>query len=31
YLLRPMAKVSARLAAFTALLQQTLGQPPNWG
>ncbi|BEN07552.1 MULTISPECIES: LysR family transcriptional regulator [Serratia] len=31
YLLRPMAKVSARLAAFTALLQQTIGQPPSWG
>ncbi|MEB7585528.1 LysR family transcriptional regulator [Serratia rubidaea] len=30
YLLRPVARVSARLAAFTALLQQYIGQPPSW-
>ncbi len=30
YLLRPVAKVSARLAAFITLLQQGIGQPPSW-
>ncbi|KYQ97492.1 LysR family transcriptional regulator [Serratia plymuthica] len=30
YLLRPVAKISARLNAFTTLLQQSIGQPPSW-
>lgn len=30
YLLRPVAKVSARLNLFITLLKQSIGQPPSW-
>ncbi|ATA21249.1 LysR family transcriptional regulator [Gibbsiella quercinecans] len=30
YLLRPLAKISAKLEAFIHLLQHSIGQPPSW-
>lgn len=30
YLLRPVARISAKLSAFISLLNESIGQPPSW-